>query len=111
LNDENKKIFKRDGEIKLNTKIGKSLNAKYQEKLKELDLDNYRSPSAIFFTYGFLRDHRSQTQNQFNNDDLIVYFESNAPWTEREYTSQLEEITEAEYYQARAELAEQKKKK
>jgi hypothetical protein len=111
LKDENKKLFKQNGEIKLNTKLGKSLNAKYEEKIKELGLDKCNTISTIFFIYGFLRDHVSQKQNQFNNDDLIVYFESNAPWTEREYTSQLEEITEAEYYQARAELAEKKENK
>lgn len=111
LNDENKKLFKQNGEIKLNTKIGKSLNAKYEEKIKELGLDDYKTLSTIFFTYGYLRDHRSQTQNQFQTDNLIIYIESNAPWTERDYITQLEEITEAEYYQARAELAEQKENK
>lgn len=111
LKDDNKKLFKQNGEIKLNTKFGKLLNAKYEEKIKELGLDDYKDFGTIFFVYGFLRNHRSQTQNQFQDDDLIVYFESNAPWTERDYTNQLEEITEAEYYQARAKLAEQKENK
>lgn len=107
LNDENKKLFKNNGEIRMNTKIGKSLNAKYEEKVKELGLYNYRSISTIFFVYGFLRDHTSQKQNQFQDDNLIVYFESNAPWTEREYANQLEEITEEEYYEARLSLAKE----
>ena len=107
LNDENKKLFKQNGEIKMNTKAGKSLNAKYEEKIKELGLDKYKTLSGIFFTYGFLRDHRSQKQNQFQTDDLIIYFESNAPWTEREYADQLEEITEEEFYEARLSLAKE----
>ncbi len=107
LNDENKKLFKNNGEIRMNTKVGKVLNAKYEEKLKELGLDNYKTLSTIFFSYGFLRSHRSQKQNQFQDDDLIVYFESNAPWTERDYTNQLEEITEEEYYEARLSLAKE----
>lgn len=107
LEDENKKLFKQNGEIKLNTKVGKSLGAKYEEKIKELGLDDYKTLSTIFFAYGFLRDHRSQTQNQFQDDNLIVYFESNAPWTEREYANQLEEITEEEYYEARLSLAKE----
>lgn len=107
LKDENKKLFKQNGGIKLNTKVGKSLNAKYEEKIKELGLDKYKTISTIFFTYGFMRNHRSQTQNQFQNDDWIVYFESNAPWTEREYANQLEEITEEEYYEARLSLAKE----
>lgn len=107
LNDENKKLFKNNGEIRMNTKVGKSLNAKYEEKLKEIGLYNYRSISTIFFAYGFLRNHVSQKQNQFQDDDLIVYFESNAPWTEKEYANQLEEITEEEYYAARLSLAKE----
>lgn len=107
LNDENKKLFKNNGEIRMNTKVGKVLNAKYEEKLKELGLDNYKTLSTIFFSYGFLRSHRSQKQNQFQDDDRIIYFESNAPWTERDYTNQLEEITEAEYYAARLSLAKE----
>lgn len=107
LKDENKKLFKQNGEIKLNTKLGKSLNAKYEEKIKELGLDKYNTISTIFFIYGFLRDHVTQKQNQFQDDDLIVYFESNAPWTERDYTNQLEEITEEEYYEARLSMAKE----
>lgn len=107
LKDENKKLFKQNGEIKLNTKVGKSLSAKYEEKIKELGLDKYKTLSTIFFTYGYIRDHRSQTQNQFQTDNLIIYIESNAPWTEREYITQLEEITEEEYYEARLSLVKE----
>lgn len=107
LKDENKKLFKQNGEVKLSNKVGKVLNAAYEGKLKELGLDDYMDIRTILFVYGFLRNHRSQKQNQFQNDDWIVYFESNAPWTERDCTDQLEEITEEEYYEARLSMAKE----
>ncbi|OYQ68285.1 hypothetical protein [Aerococcus sp. 1KP-2016] len=107
LKDENKKLFKQNGEVKLSNKAGKVLNAAYEGKLKELGLDDYMDIRTILFAYGFLRNSRSQKQNQFQNDDWIVYFESNAPWTEREYANQLEEITEEEFYEARLSLAKE----
>jgi len=93
--DENKKLFKQDGQLKSNTKKAKELFTKYNEIINESGLSEYKELRMINFTYGIGRT-TGQLLESFRTSENEIYFKADFD-LERRSSGNVEPITEIEY--------------
>lgn len=93
--EENKKLFKADGQIKSNTKQAKELFAQYKEIIKEVGLYEYEELSRINFAYGVMRT-RGQELESFRTSENDIYYKADFD-LEKRSSGNVEPITEIEY--------------
>lgn len=94
---ENKKLFKKSGELKRNSKRAKMIAKAYQDIIKELDLNDFEELGVIFFYYGITRS-RGQSLQFYVTPNNQVYFRSDYNLQEKAPES-LIRIMSDEYYE------------
>ncbi|KZE65029.1 hypothetical protein AV545_03665 [Paenibacillus jamilae] len=80
--DENKKIFKKDGTLKTNSKKAKEIEAAYKEIVKEAGLEKFESLGHINFCYCVMRYH-GETLKTFKTSDHELYYKADFDLEER----------------------------
>lgn len=107
--EENKKLFKQDGQIKSNTKKAKELFAKYKEIINEIGLSEYEELNRINFKYGVMR-RQGQKLESFRTSDNDIYFKADFD-LEKRCEGLVEPITEIEYEEKYIEELKKSKEK
>lgn len=72
-NEENKKLFTKEGKLKGNVKKAKQLSLKYKNIIDEEQLTDFQALGHINFTYGVMRYERQQLKYFVTSDDDIYY--------------------------------------
>ncbi|WP_431785909.1 hypothetical protein [Paenibacillus lactis] len=73
--EENKKLFKKDGKLKLNLKKAKEIEAAYKDIVKNAGLSEYQTIGSINFAYGLMR-YSGETLKMFSTADHEIYYEA-----------------------------------
>lgn len=99
-NEENKKLFKQDGTVKLNVKKAKELNQAYIRFIQE-HMPDYREEREINFMFGVMRRSVSDTIERFMDDDKRTYIRTNFNLLDQNnrVTASLEPISAITYYE------------
>lgn len=92
---ENKKLFNRDGKLKINTKRGKEILEEYKRIVTEEGLADYQGIQVINFSYGVMR-LQGQHLDSFVTSDDDIYYKADFDLEER-VKGLVEPITEIEY--------------
>lgn len=93
--EENKKIFKRDGYLKSNTKQAKTIHSKYLEIIEKVGLSGFMELREINFIYGVMR-LRGQSLESFRTSENEIYYKADFD-LEKKTNGKVEPITEVEY--------------
>lgn len=107
-NEENKKLFKKDGQIK-STKKAQELFLKYKGLIDEVGLLEYKELRLINFTYGIGRT-RGQVLESFHTSEDDLYFKADFD-LERRSSGNVEPITEIDYEEKYLEELKKSKEK
>ena len=94
--EENKKLFKKDGYLKLNSKKGKEIDSKFKAAINELGLTNYEELPKINFIYSVMRRSQQQKLSSFVTSENDIYFKANFDLEEYAKGS-VEPISEIEF--------------
>lgn len=73
--DETKKLFKKDGTLKGNTKRAKELLSAYHEIIKDAGLAEYEELRFIHFAYGAMRKS-GQSLQSFRTSENDIYYKT-----------------------------------
>lgn len=94
-NEDNKKLFTKDGKLKSNTKKGKELIEQYKQIVSGEGLSDFQEYRLITFTYGIMR-LAGQNLESFVTNENDIYYKADFDLAKRakEY---VEPITEIEY--------------
>ena len=93
--DDNKRLFKKDGEIKTNTKKAKEINTAYKEIIIDVGLEDYEELRYINFAYGVMRT-REQHLESYRTSENDIYYKANFD-LEKKTGGLVEPISEIEY--------------
>lgn len=80
--DDNKKLFKKDGKLKANSKKAKEIEAEYQKIIHEAGLEEFIPLSRINFTYGIYR-LEGESMKIFVTGENGIFFEASFDLEER----------------------------
>lgn len=94
-NEENKKIFKKDGTLKKSFKKSKQLLTDYKELIAKTGLEEYMSLAVISFSYNVMR-RNGENLESFVTSDYDMYFKADFDLKERS-NGMVVPITEIEY--------------
>jgi len=93
--EENKKLFKKDGVLKNNTKKAKSIFEEYKKIIDEVGLSEYEELRYINFRYGVMRTH-GQYLKSFRTSENDIYYKADFD-LERKTNGLVIPISEIEY--------------
>lgn len=93
--EENKKLFKLDGQLKSNSKKAKKLYQDYLEILDSVGLSGFMELRDLNFVYGVMR-MRGQSLYSFKTSELEIYFKADFDLAESS-NGMVEPITEIQY--------------
>ncbi|MNH66454.1 hypothetical protein D3C73_184850 [compost metagenome] len=111
INEDNKKLFNKDGALKQNSKRGKQLLSDYRQIIKDAGLSEYSDLGIINFSYGVYRLH-GETLRRFISEDYELYFETDIDLETRAKDSgdcYVVPITEVEYLEVQLKDAKNRK--
>lgn len=94
-NEENKKLFKKDGSLKSNTKKAKEIFQSYKGILAEVGLSEYKELRILNFCYGVMRSS-NQNLESFVTHDYDIYYKADFD-LEKKTNGLVIPITEIEY--------------
>jgi hypothetical protein len=80
--EENKKIFKKDGSLRANSKKAKEVLTAYKNIIEECGLNGFESLGHINFCYGVMR-FQGETMKSFKSSEHDIYYETNFNLEER----------------------------
>ncbi|MMZ64631.1 hypothetical protein D1872_269770 [compost metagenome] len=80
--DGNKKLFKKDGRLKANSKKAKEIDAEYQKIIQEAGLEEFKPLGLINFTYGVYR-LEGESLKSFVTSENGIFFEASFDLEER----------------------------
>ncbi|GAV11475.1 hypothetical protein [Paenibacillus sp. NAIST15-1] len=72
-NEENKKLFNREGKLKSNTKRAKEIHEEYKRIIQKVGLTEFRDLGTINFIYGVMRLSGEHLKSYRTSDDDIYY--------------------------------------
>lgn len=105
--EDNKKLFKLNGELKANSKKAKTILIEYKKIITELGLAEFYPIQHLNFSYGVMRNSEHQTIESFRTSENDVYFKANFD-LEKKSNGMVVPISEIEYTEKY--LAEMKKR-
>ncbi len=94
-NEDNKKLFKKDGELKSNSNKAKDLLEKYKEIIREEGLSEYEELRHINFRYRVMRT-QGQDMESFVTSENDIYYKTNFD-LEKKTNGLVVPISEIEY--------------
>lgn len=94
-NEETKKLFKKTGELKANSKAANQLRKEFKQIIKEEGLEEYEELRFINFAYGVMR-MRGQSLESFVTDEYDVYYKADFD-LEKKTNGLVIPISEVEY--------------
>ncbi|MFO1442963.1 hypothetical protein KDN24_06995 [Bacillus sp. Bva_UNVM-123] len=94
-NENNKKLFTKDGKLKSNSKRAKQILNDYKEIIKTEGLSEFENLSLINFTYGVMR-RRGQSLKSFVTSEDDIYYQADFD-LEKESNGLVIPISEIEY--------------
>lgn len=95
INEHNKNLFKKDGELKTNSNKAKNLLEKYKEIIQEVGLSEFKELREINFRYGVMRTHGQELES-FVTSENDIYYKTNFD-LEKRTNGLVIPITEIEY--------------
>lgn len=72
-NEENRKLFNKNGKLKNNTKRSKEVLEKYKQIVEEEGLSNFKELRVLNFCYGVMRFHGESLESYVTSDNNIYY--------------------------------------
>jgi hypothetical protein len=93
--EENRKLFKLDGQLRSNTKKAKKLYQDYLEILDKVGLSGFMELRDLNFVYGVMR-MRGQNLSSFRTSEHEIYFKADFDLAESS-NGMVEPITEIQY--------------
>lgn len=106
--EENKKVFKKDGSLRANSKKAKEVLAAYKTIIEECGLKGFESLGHINFCYGVMR-FQGETMKSFKTSEHDIYYETNFDLEERS-KGLVVPITDVEYQEKYLEELKKNKK-
>lgn len=104
-NEDNKKMFKKNGCLKTNSKRAKETLIRYKEIIKELGLSEYQTIGHINFKYGVMR-YSGEELRSFGTHEKQMYFEASFDLEKRSRELVIP-ISEVEYREKYLEVLKQ----
>jgi hypothetical protein len=95
-NEENKKLFKKTGELKSNTKKAKRILEDYKRILDNCGLAGFNELRYINFAYGIIRTSYQQHLESFRSSENDIYYKADFN-LEKKSNGMVEPITQIQY--------------